>query len=60
MYRVGQDNIMRRCLTTSKAHIVLKELHEGVAKKKTFCYKYYYKENFGCRLLVANYIKKYS
>ncbi len=22
---------MRRCLTTSKAHIVLKELHEGVA-----------------------------
>jgi hypothetical protein len=22
---------MRKCLTTSKAHIVLKELHEGVA-----------------------------
>jgi len=32
MYRVGQDNRMHRCLTTSKAHIVLKELHEGVAK----------------------------
>jgi hypothetical protein len=27
---MGQDNKMRRCLTTSKAHIVLKELHEGV------------------------------
>jgi hypothetical protein len=23
---------MRRCLTTSKAQIVLKELHEGVAR----------------------------
>jgi len=32
MYKVGQDNIMRRCLTTSKAQIVLKELHEGVAR----------------------------
>jgi hypothetical protein len=30
MYRMGQDNIMWRCLTTSKAYIVLKELHEGV------------------------------
>jgi len=30
MYKVGQDNKMRRCLTISKAHIVLKELHEGV------------------------------
>jgi hypothetical protein len=29
MYRVEQDNILCRCLTTSKAHIVLKELHEG-------------------------------
>jgi hypothetical protein len=28
---MGQDNKMRRCLTTSEAHIVLKELHEGVA-----------------------------
>jgi hypothetical protein len=32
MYRVGQDNKMHKCLTTSKAHIVLKELHEGVAR----------------------------
>jgi hypothetical protein len=32
MYRVGQDNKMHRCLTSSKAHIVLKELHEGVAR----------------------------
>jgi hypothetical protein len=31
MYRVGQDNRMCRCLTTSKAQIVLKELHEGVS-----------------------------
>jgi hypothetical protein len=30
MYKMGQDNRMRRCLTTSKAYIVLKELHEGV------------------------------
>jgi hypothetical protein len=26
MYRMRQDNKMRRCLTTSKAQIVLKEL----------------------------------
>jgi hypothetical protein len=32
MYRVGQDNKMRKCLTASKAHIVIKELHEGVAR----------------------------
>ncbi len=32
MYQVGQDNKMCRCLTTSQARIVLKELHEGVAK----------------------------
>jgi hypothetical protein len=30
MYKVGQDNRMHKCLTTSKAQIVLKELHEGV------------------------------
>jgi hypothetical protein len=30
MYKMGQDNKMRRCLTTSKAQIVLMELHEGV------------------------------
>ncbi len=30
MYRVGQDNIMRKCLTTSEAQILLKEPHEGV------------------------------
>jgi hypothetical protein len=33
MYRVGQDNIMHKCLSSSKGHIVLKELHEGVAGK---------------------------
>jgi hypothetical protein len=32
MYKIGQDNKMCRCLTTSKAKIVLKELH-GVARK---------------------------
>ncbi len=30
MYRVGQDDKIHKWLTTSKAHIVLKELHEGV------------------------------
>jgi hypothetical protein len=29
---VGQDNKMCRCLTTSKAKNILKELHEGVAR----------------------------
>jgi hypothetical protein len=33
MYRVGQDNRLRRCLTTSQAQIVLKELHEGMARR---------------------------
>jgi hypothetical protein len=32
MYRARQDNKMHRCLTTSKTHIVLKELHAGVAR----------------------------
>jgi hypothetical protein len=27
MYKVGQDNKMHKCLTTSKTQIVLKELH---------------------------------
>ncbi len=31
MYRVGQNNKMHKCLTTSKAQIVFQELHEGVA-----------------------------
>ncbi len=30
MYKMGQNNKMRRCLTTSNAQIILKELHEGV------------------------------
>jgi len=33
MYRMGQDNRLRRCLIASKTHIVLKELHEGVVGK---------------------------
>jgi site-specific recombinase XerC len=32
VYRMGQGNKMRRCLTTSKAQNILKELHEGVAR----------------------------
>ncbi len=32
MYRVGQDNKMHKCLTISEAQIILKELHEGVAR----------------------------
>jgi hypothetical protein len=31
MYKMGQNNIMCRCLTTSGAQIILKELH-GVAR----------------------------
>ncbi len=30
MYKVGQDNRLSKYLTTSKAQIVLKELHEGM------------------------------
>jgi hypothetical protein len=30
MYKVGQHNKMHKCLTTSKAQLVFKELHEGV------------------------------
>ncbi len=26
---MGQDNKLRKCLTTTKAHMVMKELHEG-------------------------------
>jgi hypothetical protein len=33
MYKVGQDNKMCKCLTTSKTQIVLKELHEGMARR---------------------------
>jgi hypothetical protein len=30
---MGQENKMCKCLTTLEAHIVLKELHEGVTKR---------------------------
>jgi hypothetical protein len=33
MYKMGQDNIMHKCLTTLKTQIVLKELHERVARR---------------------------
>jgi hypothetical protein len=33
MHRVGQDNKMHRCLTTSKAHVILKDMHEGVVER---------------------------
>jgi hypothetical protein len=32
MCRVGQDNKMHKCLTTSVTHIVFKELHEGMVR----------------------------
>jgi len=32
MYKMGQNKIMGRYLTTSKTQIILKELHEGVAR----------------------------
>jgi len=59
MCKMGQNNIMRKCLTTLKAQIILKELHEGVAKRTFYC-KYYCKKKFGCKLLVANFIQGYS
>jgi hypothetical protein len=31
LYKVGQDNRLHKCLTTSEAQFFLKELHEGVA-----------------------------
>jgi len=37
-YIVGQDNRMHRCLTTSEAQIVLKELHEGMVKRHFITY----------------------
>jgi hypothetical protein len=32
MYNVGQDKRLCKCLTISKSWIVLKELHEGMAR----------------------------
>jgi hypothetical protein len=29
LYRMGQDNRLRRCLTTTEAQMVMKELYEG-------------------------------
>jgi len=33
MDKIGQDNKLRKCLITSKTHMVRKELHEKVAKR---------------------------
>jgi hypothetical protein len=30
---MGQNNKLRQCLTTTKAHMVMKELHERPLKK---------------------------
>ncbi len=59
MYRMGQDNKMRKCMTTSEAQIVLKELHEGVARghfatnittKKILDVKYWWPTSYdGCQ-----------
>jgi len=32
LYRIGQDNKLGRCLTTTKAQMVMKELHEGPSR----------------------------
>jgi hypothetical protein len=32
MYKMGVDNRMHRCLTTSEAQIILKKLHEGMVR----------------------------
>jgi hypothetical protein len=55
MYKVGQDNTMHICLTTSEAHIVLKELYKGMAKGH-FVIDITAK-NSRSRVLVANYIQ---
>jgi hypothetical protein len=55
VYKVGQGNKMCKCLTTLEAQIVLKELHEGV-EGGHFVVDVTGKENFGCNILVANYI----
>jgi len=56
MYKVGQDNKMCRYLTTSEAQIVFKSYMKEWQKRTFFC-KYSYKANFGCRILVANFIQ---
>jgi hypothetical protein len=33
MYRMGEDNKLHRCLIASQAHIILKELDEGVIRR---------------------------
>jgi len=38
MYKVEQDNKMHKCLTTSRAQIVLEELHEGVVRRHFIAY----------------------
>jgi hypothetical protein len=30
---MGQENRLRQCLTTTKTHMVMKELHEGPLKR---------------------------
>ncbi len=32
LYKMGQDNILKRCLSTIEAHKVMKELHEGTLR----------------------------
>jgi hypothetical protein len=32
IYKMGQDNKMRKCLTTSETYIILKELREGMTR----------------------------
>ncbi len=59
MYRVGQDKGLHRCLTTLEAHIVIKELHEGVVEGH-FVADIIAIVFYGCRILVANFIQGYS
>jgi hypothetical protein len=32
LYRMGQNNRLRQCLTITKAQMVMRELHEGPSK----------------------------
>jgi hypothetical protein len=33
LYKMAQDNRLQQCLTTTKAQMVMRELHEGLLKR---------------------------
>jgi hypothetical protein len=48
--RIGQDNKLGRCLTTTKAQMMMKELHEGPSRG------HFTIEKMQKKRLVANYV----